>query len=126
VPVYGKFAILDHRLVAWEVFFTAGIGVGQSAVVPRDPQFAGFTNTLIEPNVGAGMRFFLAKWLTLSLGVRDYVFEDSFEPTQRDAMTNTTAAEAQKNADTQLINNVMFQIGLSFWLPASFEYTTFR
>jgi hypothetical protein len=25
-----------------------------------------------------------------------------------------------------VINNVMFQIGVSFWLPTSFEYTTFR
>ncbi len=30
VPVYGKFAILDRKLVTWEVQFTAGIGAGQS------------------------------------------------------------------------------------------------
>jgi outer membrane beta-barrel protein len=126
VPVYGKFAVLDHRLVTWEVLFTAGIGAGQSEVIPRDTKFPGFTNLLIEPNVGASMRFFLAKWLTVSAGVRDYIFYDHFEPTNRDAMTNATAADAAAHADGSLINNIMFQIGLSFWLPTSFEYTTFR
>jgi outer membrane beta-barrel protein len=124
VPVYGKFAILDHRLVTWEVAFTAGIGAGQSEVVPRDTKFPGFTNILIMPNVGANMRFFVAKWLTVNAGIRDYVFYDKFEPTDREKYP--TAEMAKSNSDGSLINNVMFQIGVSFWLPTSFEYTTFR
>ena len=72
------------------------------------------------------MRFFLAKWLTVNLGVRDYAFEDKFEPTDRSPTMNNTAAEAQAHADGAFINNIMFQIGLAFWIPASFEYTTFR
>ena len=126
VPVYGKFAVLDHKLVTWEVYFTAGIGAGQSEVVPRDTKFPGFTNLLIMPNVGASMRFFLAKWLTVSLGIRDYVFYDKFEPTDRSPTMNATADEAKSNSTGSLINNVMFQVGVSFWLPTSFEYTTFR
>jgi hypothetical protein len=39
---------------------------------------------------------------------------------------NETAADAKAHADGSLINNVMFQIGASFWLPTTFEYTTFR
>jgi outer membrane beta-barrel protein len=126
VPVYGKFAVLDHKLITWEVFFTAGVGVGQSEVVPRDKAFPGFTNLLIQPNAGASMRFFLAKWLTVNLGIRDYLFIDKYEPTNRSATMNATASEAQANADSAFVNNIMFQIGLSFWLPTSFEYTTFR
>ena len=126
VPVYGKFAVLDKKLVTWEVQFTAGIGAGQSEVIPRDRRFPGFTNLLITPNVGASMRFFLAKWLTVSLGIRDYVFYDHFEPKNRSMTMNASAADAKSNADGALINNVMFQIGVSFWVPTSFEYTTFR
>ncbi len=126
VPVYGKFAIFDKKLITWEAFFTAGIGAGQSEVVPRDTKFPGFTNLLIIPNVGVSMRFFLAKWLTVSLGIRDYVFYDKFEPTDRSPTMNATAEQAKSNADGALINNVMFQVGISFWLPTSFEYTTFR
>ena len=127
VPVYGKFAILDHRIVTWEVAFTAGIGAGQSEVIPRDTKLPGFTNILIMPNLGANMRFFIAKWLTINAGIRDYIFYDKFEPLMRTVGgVNATAADAKANADGSLINNVMFQIGVSFWLPTSFEYTTFR
>ena len=126
VPVYGKFAVLDRKIVTWEIAFTAGIGATQSEVIPRDTRFPGFTNILITPNIGAGMRFFLFKWLTVNLGIRDYIFIDKFEPKDRTAMSNASAEDAKKDADSSLINNVMFQIGLSFWLPTSFEYTTFR
>jgi outer membrane beta-barrel protein len=126
VPVYGKFAVFDKKLVTWEVQFTAGIGAGQSVVEERDKKYPGFTNLLIMPNAGASFRFFLTKWLTVNVGVRDYIFLDKFEPPNRSPMENATAAQAKENADSRLINNVMFQIGLSFWLPTSFEYTTFR
>jgi hypothetical protein len=72
------------------------------------------------------MRFFLFKWLTVNFAVRDYIFIDKFEPTDRTEAMNASADDAKENADSSLINNVMFQIGLSFWLPTSFEYTTFR
>ncbi|MGE5182139.1 MAG: outer membrane beta-barrel domain-containing protein [Acidobacteriota bacterium] len=124
VPVYGKFAVLDHRLVTWESFFTAGIGAGQSEVIPRDPKYPGFTNLLIQPNIGVSMRFFLAKWLTVNIGVRDYLFVDKFEPLDRTMYP--TASTAADHADSQFINNIMFQIGVGFWVPPSFEYTTFR
>jgi outer membrane beta-barrel protein len=126
VPVYGKFAVLDHKLVTWEVFFTAGIGAGQSEILPRNREFDSFSNLLIMPNVGASMRFFVSKWMTISLGMRDYVFLDKFEPLNRSDMMYRSADEAKEHADTSLINNVMFQIGVSFWVPPSFEYTTFR
>ena len=126
VPVYGKFAILDHYLATWEALFTAGIGAGQSQVIPRDTKFPGFTNLLIMPNVGASMRFFISKWMTINLGIRDYVFFDHFEPKNRSDTMYATASDAKDHADGSLINNVMFQIGVSFWVPTTFEYTTFR
>ncbi len=126
VPIYGKFAILDHQLVTWESFFTAGIGAGESEVIPRDTKFPGFTNLLIMPNVGASMRFFITKWVTVNLGIRDYIFYDHFEPRNRSETMFATAADAKDHAEGSLINNLMFQIGVSFWVPTSFEYTTFR
>ncbi len=124
VPIYGKFAVFDRHLITWESFFTAGIGAGQSEVIPRDPKYPGFTNMLIQPNVGISMRFFLAKWLTINVGVRDYMFVDKFEPLDRTMYP--TASSAADHADSQFINNIMFQVGVGFWVPPSFEYTTFR
>ena len=126
VPIYGKFAILDHALVTWESYFTAGIGAGQSEVIPRDTKFPGFSNLLIMPNVGASMRFFVAKWMTINIGIRDYIFYDHFEPRNRSETMFATAQDAKDHAEGSLINSLMFQIGISFWVPKSFEYTTFR
>lgn len=126
VPIYGKFAILGSKLVTWEAYLTAGIGAGQSSVLERDTKYPGFSTLLIQPNLGVTMRFFLTKWMTINFGVRDYIFIDKFEPTNRGPGNNDTASLAQENADSSFINHVMFQAGLSFWLPTSFEYTTFR
>ena len=63
--------------------------------IPRDTKYPGFTNLLIEPNVGANMRFFLAKWLTVNFGIRDYMFVDKFEPTNRSPTMNATASTRQ-------------------------------
>jgi outer membrane beta-barrel protein len=123
VPIYGKFAVLDEHIVHWESFFTAGVGVTQSEVIPRDPKFQPFTNTLITPNVGINMRFFLARWITINLGIRDYVFVDQFEAVGRDQIDGDAAKE---DADSSLVNNIMFQAGIALWFPMSFEYTTFR
>lgn len=126
VPVYGKFAVLDKHLLTWEVFFTAGAGAGQSSVIERDETYPGFDNFLVQANVGLSMRFFLSKFITVTMGFRDYVFLDQFEPANRSATMNATADQAKDNADSAFINNVMFQLGVSIWLPMSFEYTTFR
>jgi len=133
VPVYGKFAVLDKHIVTWETYFTAGLGVTQSEVIPRDPRFAPFSNILITPNVGASFRFFLFKWLTVTAGIRDYLFVDKYEPVGRGDGTQNcsptmciTAEDAKDHADSAFINNVMFQLGVSFWLPPTFSYTTFK
>jgi outer membrane beta-barrel protein len=126
VPVYGKFAVVDKHIVTWEVAFTAGIGAIQTEVIPRDKRFAPFSNIDISPNVGADMRFFLAKWLTINAGIRDYIFIDKFEPVGRSDTMYTSADDAAAHADSSLINNVMFQLSVSFWLPTGFEYHTFR
>lgn len=123
VPFYAKFAVFNAGIVHWEGMITAGVGVTQSEIIPRDPQFPGWTNMLITPNVGFTSRFFLFSWLTFDLGVRDYIFVDKFESVNR--MTADVEA-AKANATSQLINHVMFTAGVSFWIPPSFSYTTFR
>ena len=123
VPIYGKFAVLDKHIISWETALTAGVGFTQSEVIPRDPALQSFKNNLITPNVGASMRFFISRFLTVNAGIRDYVFVDKFESVNR---TEPNGEIAKNNADSALVNNIMFQAGVSFWFPMSFEYTTFR
>lgn len=122
-PIYAKFAVFNKFLVHWEGRFTAGVGVLQSEVLPRNPEHPGWTNLLIAPNVGFQARVFVTDWITLNLGVKDYIFVDKFESVNR--MT-ANVEDAKANATTQLINNIMFTAGFSFWIPTGFQYTTFR
>lgn len=125
VPIYGKFAVLDEHIVHWETALTAGIGFTQSEVIPRDPALEPFKNNLITPNVGASMRFFLNRFITMNIGLRDYIFIDKFEARSR-STADADGEIAKGKADSSIVNHLMFQAGLSFWFPMSFEYTTFR
>jgi hypothetical protein len=123
VPIYAKFALFGTKMVHWEGMFTAGVGVTESSILPRDPSLPGWDNFNITPNVGFQVRVFLASWITFNLGVKDYIFVDRFENVMR---TTANVEDAKANATTQLINNIMFGAGISLWLPPTFSYTTFR
>lgn len=123
-PIYAKFAAFNKKIIHLEGFFTAGVGFTQSEVIPRDPALESWTNFLITPNVGFTFRVFLTRWMTLNLGVRDYIFLDKYEDAAR--TPSQSLSEAMDEADGKLINHIMFHAGLSFWFPMGFDYTTFR
>lgn len=128
VPVYGKFALFNRSIISWEIWASAGIGVTITKVIPRDPAndaFA-FQNTDLTPNVGIGSRFFLLDWLTVNFALRDYFLPDKFEP-QNDGPPNIgSAAQAKAQAQSELVNNVIFSVGVGFYLPTKFTYKTPR
>ena len=129
VPVYGKFAWFNRSIISWEIWASAGVGVTITKVIPRDPANAGlaFTNTDLTPNVGLGSRFFLTDWLTVNFAVRDYILPDKFEPRPDGAAANiTTSAQAKAQAQSALVNNVIFSVGVGFYLPTKFQYKTPR
>jgi outer membrane beta-barrel protein len=124
VPIYGKFALFNKNILHWEIYASAGVGVTQTEIIPRNVDDAAFQNTSITPNFGLGGRFFLLDWLTVDYAVRDYVILDKFENTSRPA--GQSAADAKANADSALVHNVMFYAGVGFYLPTSFQYKTPR
>ena len=122
-PVYGKFTLLNRSIVHWDASFSAGVGITESEVIPRNPALQSFTNLLVTPSVGAAMRVYFSDFLTIHVGLRDYVFLDRFEALDR---TEINAEAARDNATSALVNHVVLQAGVSFWLPTSFSYSSFR
>ena len=123
VPIYGKFTVFNQKIMHYEVFATAGVGISGTEVIPRDYRFDPFSNnfTLTFP-VGMGGRLFLTDWMAVQVAFRSYILLDKFEPSNR-----TENVDVDKdNASTDIVNNMMFNIGFSFFLPTSFKYTTFR
>jgi outer membrane beta-barrel protein len=134
VPAYGKFALFNKSILHWEIFASAGFGVTQTEIIPRNQSYASFSTIALTPNFGIGGRFFLFDWLTVNYSVRDYVILDKFEPANRGpdpAMPNAaplyvSAADAKAHADGQLVHNVMFYVGVGVYLPTKFQYKSPR
>ncbi len=124
VPVYGKFAVFNSTIVHWEIFASAGVGLTRTEIIPRNPSHEAFTTDAITPNFAVGGRLFISDWLTLNVAVRDYVFQDKFEPTNR--LSSDSIDVVKSNADTQLVNNVMLYLGAGIYLPTKFNYQTAR
>jgi outer membrane beta-barrel protein len=123
VPVYGKFAWINRRIVQWEIWASAGFGVTMTEVMARDPanDSKAFKNTALTPNVGIGSRFFLADWLTVNFALRDYIIPDKYEPNPN---TYANADQAKANADSKLVNNLIFYVGVGIYFPMKFTYKT--
>ena len=135
VPIYGKLALFNQHLMHFEAFVMAGVGGSGTEIVPKDYRYKIFSNpfALTFP-VGIGGRVFINKWIAIQASVRDYMMVDKFEgqrgsyegcPTTGDS-SECEMENAKENAKTRFINNIQFHLGVCFYLPTDFQYTTFR
>jgi outer membrane beta-barrel protein len=122
VPAYGKFSGFGDFIFHYDAYVVGGIGAISTRPIPViDPDNRNFE---FEPklafNAGIGLRIFFNRWFAAMLEVRDYIFNDKLENLEIDQ-----ANPADKNTwtdQTSLTNNVQAQLGVSIFLPFSFEY----
>ncbi len=125
VPIYGKFAGFDDFIFHYDAYVVGGVGaVSTGPIAVIDPDNRSFKSKInLAPNVGIGLRIFFNRWFAAILEVRDDIFLDKLEST---TIPLTQAAQQDKEnwyaKDSTLTNNVQAQIGLSIFLPFSFEY----
>jgi outer membrane beta-barrel protein len=124
VPVYGKFAWFNSSIVHWEIYASLGVGVTVSETVPRNPGASPFQNQLFTVSPGLGSRFFFFDWLTVNFALRDYVMGDKFEAVPNDFPNDPAMAKA--HGVSQIVNNLMFYVGVGIYLPTKFSYKTPR
>ncbi len=143
VPIYGKFAVFNRWIIHWDTFITGGLGVTLTrpiAVVDsefRSFEDAGDYNPNITFSIGIGGRIFLSRFLAIFTELRVYGFPQDLENRNVAPLDHQcNSAEAcgdswpyqRNNPDTWLDDdgefavNVMVQIGLSIFLPPTFEY----
>ncbi|HUS63003.1 MAG TPA: outer membrane beta-barrel domain-containing protein [Kofleriaceae bacterium] len=120
VPIYGKFALFNKYIFQWEAYVQAGIGVIQTEWVTRDPANLGATNFNVLWHVDIGTRLFITKWLALQVYLKDYMFVDKFEPTNRP--TTSTAIPPESTFVSNFVQNLVFGVGIGMFLPTGFEY----
>ncbi len=136
VPAYGKFAGFGDFIFHYDIFLHAGGGVISTRPIANiDPDNRTFT---FKPKpmgqFGGGLRIFFNRWLAAVLEVTDYLYSEQLENTTIATGTSTSCSDSTKNnlpaaqcPDTwiggnSITNNVQAQVGLSFFLPFTWEY----
>ena len=124
VPMYGKFAGFSDFIFHWDAYLVGGVGAISTrpiAVVDPDNRSFNWEKPKLDFNVGIGLRIFFNRWFAGTLEVRDYIFIDKLE----NVHTQTGADALDKTnwyGEDKLTNNVQAQVGVSIFLPFSWEY----
>jgi outer membrane beta-barrel protein len=124
VPGYGKFTLFNRYIIHWDLYVQGGVGVIQTEIIPRVVGQGTFKTLAISPNLGVGTHLFVSNWLTFNVALKDYVFNDKFEPTNRDPAWNIDRVKSE--ASSQFVHNIMLYAGIGLYLPTSFQYRTPR
>jgi outer membrane beta-barrel protein len=123
VPMYGKFAGFGDFIFHYDAYIEGGVGLIRTKPIPViDPENRKFDwNNLVNFDVGIGFRIFFTRWLAAILEVRDIMYFDKIENV---AVSQTTPLDPKTwyDPNTHFTNDVQLQVGLSFFLPTSFEY----
>jgi outer membrane beta-barrel protein len=140
VPIYGKFASVGDFIFNYDAYVHGGMGlIRTEPIAVIDPDNRNFGqlgwNNLIDFDFAIGLRVFFTRWLAAVLEVRDMIFSDKIEnihvatgastlpANDPNSPLNPTGNTPWYDTGTHITNNVQLQIGLSMFLPTSFEYT---
>ncbi len=129
VPAYGKFAGFGDFIFHYDFFLLAGAGViSTRPIATIDPDNRTFTwSPKPMGHVGGGLRIFFNRWLSAVLELSDYIYNEQLENTTIAAGLDPTGKPNAQNPATWLggssiTNNVQAQVGLSIFLPFTWEY----
>jgi outer membrane beta-barrel protein len=123
VPMYGKFAGFGDFIFHYDAFIDGGVGVISTRPIPViDPDNRKFDwNNYVNFDVGIGFRIFFNRWLAAVLEVRDIMYFEKIEATTISASQPTSPA-TWYDPNTHFTNDIQMQVGLSMFLPTSFDY----
>jgi len=123
VPMYGKFAGFSDFIFHYDAYIVGGVGAITTrpiAVIDPDNRSFKWGNPKVDFNIGIGLRVFLNRWFAADLEVRDYIFIDKLENTV--IVAGREADSATWFGQNKLTNAVQAQVGVSIFLPFSWEY----
>ena len=109
-PLYGKISLLAEGFAHFNLYLIAG-PMALQYQAPKDGGAAGSTSTwAIGGEAGLGMRFIFNRWMALRFELRDVIYREK-----------TAGATETTGASYQVRNQLFFDIGLSFFIPNSFN-----
>jgi len=122
VPASGKFAGFQNFIFHYDLYVLGGIGaISTRPIAVIDPDYRNFQFApKVSFNAGAGLKIFFNRWFAAVLEVRDYVFLDELENTE--VSQNNPADQSTWLGESSLTNNVQANLGVSVFIPFSFDY----
>lgn len=120
---YGKFAGFGDFIFHYDAYILGGVGVISNRPIPViDPDNRNFSyeTKLTLGNPGIGLRIFFNRWFAAMLEVRDYIFSDKLE--NLSIAVNPADPSTWYDEKSYLTNAVQAQLGVSIFLPFSFDY----
>jgi outer membrane beta-barrel protein len=133
VPMYGKFAGFGDFIFHYDAYVEGGVGLIRTEPIPViDPNNRKFDwNNLVNFDVGIGFRIFFNRWLAAILEVRDLIYFEKIENLSIASGSTSLPLSDPNNPlnpntwydpNTHFTNDVQLQVGISIFLPTSFEY----
>ncbi|MBK8994559.1 MAG: outer membrane beta-barrel domain-containing protein [Myxococcales bacterium] len=124
VPAYGKFAGFGDFIFHYDAYVVGGVGAISTRPIPViDPDNRNFEwENRIAFNAGLGLRIFFNRWFAATMEVRDYIFNDKLENTEIPLTQAAQQDEANWYGESKLTNAVQAQVGVSIFIPFSFDY----
>jgi outer membrane beta-barrel protein len=142
VPVYGKFAGFNEFIFSYDLYVVGGLGaISTRPISVIDPDNRTFQfQPKLDVDLGIGLRIFLNRWFGVTLEIRDYIYSEQLENTciagqsvpnpAPEGCVTTHFKDPGASASTSstwlgestLTNNVQAQIGITIFLPFSWEY----
>lgn len=108
-PIYGKLSLLGEQFLHFDMYgILGGAGVSYRGP-PQNVGEAPRSLLAVGGNVGAGVRVFLNRWITVRGEVRDLIYSEEIV-----AATGTTAAVYSFR------NQLLFELGVSLFIPTTF------
>jgi outer membrane beta-barrel protein len=120
VPAYGKFAGFGDFIFHYDVFVLGGGGaISTRPIATIDPDNRTFAfKVKPDAHLGIGLRIFFSRWLSAVMEISDYIYSEDLENTTPKPLN----APDQPYGPSSLTNNVQAQVGLSIFLPFTWEY----
>lgn len=101
VPIYGKMAFFNNRIVPFDLYFTAGAGLTQTN---QD----GANASAATVKIGTGQIFAIRKWMVFRWDFSWHFFQPQ-----------SPAEEGEASNSSGTVNNLFLLAGLSFFFPES-------
>jgi len=122
VYAQGKFAGAGDFIFEWDSYILGGVGaLSTRPIAVIDPDNRNFEyKPKLAVDLGLGLRVFFTRWVALNVAVKDYVYNETLENLNIDPVN--PGDKSTWLGEKSFTQNVELQLGLSIFVPFSFDY----